>query len=47
MSEELKPQELENDQPVAPELTEQELNDVVGGNGTGVIHAPPPPAPAG
>jgi len=34
MSEELKPQELENDQPMAPEeLSEQELNDIAGGVG--------------
>jgi hypothetical protein len=48
MSEELKPQELENDQPVAPELSEQELNEIAGGSTAGANgHGGPPPAPGG
>jgi hypothetical protein len=43
MSEELKPQELENDQPAAPEeLTEHELNEIAGGNGSSPVHGAPP-----
>jgi hypothetical protein len=47
MSEELKPKELENEQPVAPEeLSEQELNEIAGGNGGGTsYHGGPPPPP--
>jgi bacteriocin-like protein len=49
MSEELKAQEAENDQPVTPEeLSEHELNEVVGGNGPGTSgHVGPPPGPGG
>jgi bacteriocin-like protein len=49
MSEELKPQELENDQPAAPkELSEQELNEIAGGNGAGTGgHLGPSPGPGG
>jgi len=49
MSEELNPQQLENDQPVAPEeLMEQELSDVAGGVGSGAgSHPLGPPLPPG
>jgi bacteriocin-like protein len=49
MSEELRPQELENDQPAAPEeLSEQELTEIAGGNGGGTsYHGGPPPPPGG
>jgi hypothetical protein len=48
MSEELKPQQLENDQPVVPEvLSEQELNEIAGGNGGSPIVPHGPPAPGG
>jgi hypothetical protein len=46
--EELKPQELENDEPVAPEeLKEHELNDIAGGLAGGTrLHAPGPGPPS-
>jgi len=49
MSEESKPQELENDRLVAPEeLTNQELNEIAGGNGGGTgLHPLGPPTPGG
>jgi hypothetical protein len=49
MCEELKPQQLENDQPVAPgELSEQEMNEIAGGNGGGTgLHPLGPPTPGG
>jgi len=43
MSEELKPREIENNQPVAPkELSEQDLNEIAGGNGSSPVHGGPP-----
>jgi len=49
MSEEVKAQEIENDQPPTAELSEQELSEIAGGNGGGtgahVLGGPPPPAP--
>jgi hypothetical protein len=48
MSEELKPQELENDQPVVPEvLSEQEMNEIAGGNGGNPTQPHGPIAPGG
>jgi len=43
MSEEQKQQEIENDQPAAPEeLSEQELNEIAGGLGSSPVHGGPP-----
>jgi hypothetical protein len=50
MSEELKPKEIENEQPVAPEeLTEQELNEIADGSTPGANGhlGPEPPGPGG
>ena len=49
MSEELKPQQIEGDQPGTPEeLTERELNDIAGRNGAGTGgHLGPAPGPGG
>jgi|HubBroStandDraft_1064217.scaffolds.fasta_scaffold36197_2 hypothetical protein len=48
MSEESKPQEIENEQPVAPEeVSEHELNDIAGGNGGNPVQPHGPIAPGG
>jgi hypothetical protein len=43
MPEELKPQEAENDRAsAAEELSERELKDIAGGNGSSPAHGGPP-----